>query len=127
VSVGWHPWFRRQLATGGPIELDIDLSHARMYVRDADYIPTGRTLPAPPGPWDDCFTDVGAVALHWPGALRLTAEHDCSSLVVYDPDDAVCVEPQSAPPDAINWDPHSVRLEPGGHLEHHVIWRWVKD
>ena len=39
----------------------------------------------------------------WPGVLALRIDSDCEHVVVFDePDDAVCVEPQSAPPDAHN-------------------------
>ena len=57
ASIGWHPWFIRRLE-GVAGELELDLDAGAMYVRDDDGIATTRRVPRPPGPWDDCFTDV---------------------------------------------------------------------
>ena len=115
VSLGWHPWFRRRLERGGELELDVDLTAARLYARDADGLPTGELVPPPDGPWDDCFTGAGAIALRWPGALALRFEHDCANVVLYtEPAHAVCVEPQTGPPDAFTLDPAGARVEAGG-------------
>jgi aldose 1-epimerase len=54
AMLGWHPWFRRELSRGGALRLGFPA--ARMYERDGAGIPTGRLVPPPPGPWDDCFT-----------------------------------------------------------------------
>ena len=123
ASIGWHPWFVRRLdGTGGPLELDLDA--ASMYLRDADGIATPRLVEPPAGPWDDCFTDLGRrPVLRWPGFLELTVESDCPDWVVYTiPEDALCVEPQTAPPDAVNTDPTVVL--PGRPLVAEMTWRW---
>ncbi len=109
AAIGWHPWFRRQLAgtAGRPaapsstVELHFDA--AWMYARDADGLPTGELVEPPPGPWDDCFTGLrSAPRLTWPGVLGLELTSPCDHWVVYDePRDAVCVEPQTAPPDFV--------------------------
>jgi aldose 1-epimerase len=120
---GWHPWWQRRLAEGEPAELD--LPAASMYVRDDQGIAVPeKASPPPPGPWDDCFTDLsGPPVLRWPGALELAVESDCPCVVVYDePADAVCVEPQSGPPDALNHDPPVA--EPGRPVVIHSVWRW---
>jgi aldose 1-epimerase len=111
ASLGWHPWFRRQLERGEPVELSI--AARAMYLRDADGIPTGECVPPPPGPWDDCFTDVTEPpSLCWPGALRIALESSADHWVVYDePEHAVCVEPQTGPPDALNLAPRVVSPE----------------
>jgi aldose 1-epimerase len=122
ASLGWHPWFRRRLARGGDAQL---LLPARvMYVRDAEGIPDGRTQAPPPGPWDDCFTQLeGAPVLTWPGALRLRVESSADHYVVYDePEHALCVEPQTGPPDALNLAP--VVVEPGRPLVAGATLRW---
>ena len=120
---GWHPWWQRQLARGGPAELD--LPAASMYVRDAEGIavPEKRS-PPPPGPWDDCFTDLsGPPVVRWPGALTVAVESDCPCVVVYDETaDAICVEPQSGPPDALNHGP--AVAEPGRPVVIHSTWRF---
>jgi aldose 1-epimerase len=123
ASVGWHPWFlRRPPGTDATVELDFEAGS--MYVRDDDGIATGERIPPPAGPWDDCFSDVRRPpVLRWPGFLELTIESACPDWVVYtEPEDAVCVEPQTAPPDALNGEPEIV--EPGGQLTASMTWRW---
>lgn len=124
VTVGWHPWFRRDLGVGGPVQLEV--AAGAMYERGPDGLPTGELLRPPPnGPWDDCFTELGAApVLRWPGALELTVESSCSHLVVYDePEHAVCVEPQSGPPDAVNLA-EAAELAGGEVLQAQCVLRW---
>jgi galactose mutarotase-like enzyme len=53
----------------------------------------------------------------------LTIESDCPTWVVYTvPADAICVEPQTAPPDALNAGPAVV--EPGRPLVAEMTWTW---
>jgi aldose 1-epimerase len=123
VVGGWHPWWQRRLGRGGPAELE--LAAASMYVRDAEGIAVPeKGSPPPAGPWDDCFTDLtGPPVLRWPGALELAVESDCPCVVVYDePADAICVEPQSGPPDALNHRPDLA--EPGRPVVIHSTWRF---
>jgi aldose 1-epimerase len=100
---GWHPWFRRQLDRGDPLEWSLDAT-ARLE-RGADHLPTGRRLAFDPsdGPFDDAFeVPDGRASLRWPGALALDVESDGGWYVVYDEVSAcVCVEPQSGPPDGL--------------------------
>lgn len=107
ATLGWHPWFPRVL---GGAELQLSLAAEAMLVRDAAGIPDGRTVPVPPGPWDDCFVGVRwPVVLLWPGVLRLSIEADTDHLVVYDEKPTmVCVEPQTGPPDGPNLAPRLV-------------------
>jgi galactose mutarotase-like enzyme len=103
ATAGWHPWFRRQLEVGGRLEVGLDA--ARWFPKDADGLPTGRVAPRQGrGPWDDCFTAVTwPVRLTWPGALDVTMTSTCDHVVLYDqPAHAICVEPQTGPPDALN-------------------------
>ena len=96
-----------------------------MYVRDLEGIALPeKQSPPPPGPWDDCFTDLsGPPVVRWPGALELTIESDCPCVVVYDETaEAVCVEPQSGPPDALNHAP--AVAEPGHPVVVHSTWRF---
>ena len=126
TSCGWHPWWSRQLVRGEPLE--IELHAALMYERDDDGIPNGELVPIRPPPWDDCFTDlhVPAAILRWPNAATVTIETDCPCVVVYtEPDHAVCVEPQSGPPDALNLEPQLVT--PDDPLVVHTTWRWEID
>ena len=124
VVVGWHPWFRRQLSRGDPLE--VTFSADGMLRRDASGIATADVIPPSDGPWDDCFVGVNQpVTLRWPGALTLTVESDCSHWVVYDePDHAVCVEPQSGPPDAVNLG-LAVEVTPERPLKRTMTLRWT--
>jgi len=123
ASIGWHPWFIRRPA-GVDTEVAVDLDAEWMFVRDAAGITTDRLIPAPPEPWDDCFAGVRRPpVLRWPGFLDLTVESPCPFWVVYTvPQDAVCVEPQTAPPNALNATPAIV--EPGSPLVATMTWGW---
>ena len=123
ASIGWHPWFvRRPEGLAGELELEFEAG--AMYVRDAEGITTAERVTPPPGPWDDCFTDVSRPPLlRWPGFLELAIESDCPDWVVYtEPRDALCVEPQTAPPDALNGE--AAIVEPGHPLVAEMTWRW---
>ncbi|MFO7589856.1 MAG: aldose 1-epimerase [Acidimicrobiia bacterium] len=126
VTCGWHPWWSRDLGRGE--ELEVELHADRMYRRDAEGIPSGEILDIVPPPWDDCFTDLGSpvAVLRWSGAATVTIESDCACAVVFtEPAHAVCVEPQSGPPDAFNLDPHVVT--PGEPLVVNMTVRWELD
>ena len=131
ASAGWHPWFLRQPTVPGltnpgalsdPVELVLEAG--AMYRRDADGITTTDRIAPVPGPWDDCFTDLHRPpVLRWPGFLELTIESYCRDWVVYTvPTEALCVEPQTAPPDALNTGPAIV--EPGRPLIAAMTWTW---
>jgi len=110
ASCGWHPWFRRVVAGVAGV---LDFRPGFMYERDETGIATRRRQSGTVGPWDRCFGEVErAPAITWPGVLRLELESTCGSWVVFTkPAHALCVEPQTAPPDALNHDPFVV--EPG--------------
>ena len=106
AACGWHPWWRRRLSRGGPVEIDVDAES--LWVRGPDGIPTGDLASPPPaGPYDDCLTDLRRPpVLRWDGAIELTVTTTCDDVVVYDkPTHAVCVEPQTGPPDALRLTP----------------------
>jgi aldose 1-epimerase len=123
AACGWHPWWRRRLRRGDAVEVDVDAES--MWVRGPDGVPTGDLVsPPPPGPYDDCLTDLRRPpVLRWPGALEVTVETTCDDLVVFDlPTHAVCIEPQTGPPDALRLTP--VLVEPGWPLVADVSFRW---
>jgi aldose 1-epimerase len=131
ASIGWHPWFQRQPRPVGPDagsavqQAELELDAGAMLRRDAAGIATDElVIPPPRGPWDDCFTDLRHPPIvRWPGFLELTIESDCPVWVVYTmPTDALCVEPQTAPPDALNHAPAIV--EPGRPLSAEMTWTW---
>ncbi len=124
VTMGWHPWFRRALEPGGE-GASLSFDPAEMLVRDGEGIPTGEHAAPPEGPWDDCFTGLRSdPVLAWPG-LALTLSSTCDWWVVYNqPAYAICVEPQSGPPDAANADPDVVT--PDAPMTHTMSWRWER-
>lgn len=125
ATIGWHPWFRRRLAVGGSVEVSFDAT--RWYPRGSDGLPLGAVEPPPSiGPWDDCFTAVTwPVTLTWPGALEVSITSTCDHLVVYDqPRHAVCIEPQTGPPDAVNLErARIVRRHDPLVAETSITWR----
>ncbi len=123
AGAGWHPWFRRQLGRGGSAELEFEAG--AMYARDRDGIPSGRLVPPTPGPWDDCFTDLSSgPRLTWPGAVQISLSSSVDHWVVYnEPSHALCVEPQTGPPDALNLAPVLVTPERPLRAETRIHWR----
>ncbi|MFJ5973663.1 aldose 1-epimerase [Streptomyces sp. NPDC093060] len=128
AQIGWHPWFHRTLvgedgAVGEDVRLDF--TPAWQEERGADHLPTGNRIDRKPGPWDDCFGMPGGVdvTLTWPGQLELKVTSREEWVVVYDEQaEAVCVEPQTGPPNGLNTLPRLVTpLEP---LEATTTWSW---
>lgn len=117
AALGWHPWFVKPAA--------VRLRADAMLERGDDGLPTGRrTVPVPPGerPLDDCFEGV-----RWPVRLDgLHVEADgCDHVVVYDEQaGTTCVEPQTAPPDALNQGGTTLVL-PGQPLRATMRIRWA--
>ncbi|MFD4830274.1 aldose 1-epimerase [Streptomyces uncialis] len=125
AQVGWHPWFNRRLAPdAGTVR--IDFAAAWQERRGADHLPTGERIDPLPGPWDDCFgmPDGVDVTLTWPGQLALNITSREPWVVVYDEQEAaVCVEPQTGPPDGLNTAPRLVT--PVSPLEATTTWTWT--
>lgn len=122
ASTGWHPWFSRRLGRGEAVEIELD-AEAMLRRDDADIATTER-IPIPPEPWDDCFDGVRwPVRLTWPHALVLEVAGDTRYAVVYtEMAEAVCVEPQTGPPDALNLEP--VMVTPDRPLTATMTWTW---
>lgn len=121
--VGWHPWFRRQLDSGAPLELAM-LATERL-VRGDDHLPTGTTVPydAGDGPFDDAFrVPDGRATVSWPGVLAIDIASDSDWYVVFDElAPYACVEPQSGPPDGLGavgqfWDGPAVAAPGRPHV-----------
>ncbi|MFD5078955.1 aldose 1-epimerase [Streptomyces sp. NPDC058371] len=123
AQIGWHPWFHRNLGTGDDVR--VDFAPVWQEERGDDHLPTGRRIEPKPGPWDDCFgmPDGVDVALTWPGQLELKVTSREEWVVVYDEQEAaVCVEPQTGPPNGLNTLPRLVTpIEP---LEAAMTWTW---
>ncbi|MGP3949888.1 aldose epimerase family protein [Streptomyces sp. 7N604] len=124
AQAGWHPWFLRNLGGGGA-DVEIAFTPAWQEERGDDHLPTGRRIEPQPGPWDDCFCmpDGVDVTLTWPGQLELKVTSRAEWVVVYDEQaEAVCVEPQSGPPNGLNTLPRLVT--PVDPLEVSTTWSW---
>lgn len=124
AQCGWHPWFRRNLGRGGQ-DVEVDFAADWQEERGEDHLPTGRRVEPRPGPWDDCFgmPDGVDVTLLWPRELRLRVTSPTPWVVVFDElAEAVCVEPQSGPPNGLNTEPRLVT--PIDPLETTTTWAW---
>jgi aldose 1-epimerase len=103
AQVGWHPWFVR------PVQLETEFK--TMYVRDSDGIAGAQRAHQQhdlmQSPLDDCFSNaVATPLLKYDNGLVIRLESDCSHWVVYnEPSHAICVEPQSGPPNGLNSEP----------------------
>ncbi|WP_225763924.1 aldose epimerase [Stenotrophomonas sp. Marseille-Q4652] len=116
VVLGWHPWFRK------PARLQF--SPGAMYPRDAEGIALRPTVAPAPRPWDDCFISHDGAALERDGYL-LRMISDCTHWVVYDGTaHAICVEPQTGPPDAYNLGPDV--LHPGQRMRVRLTLEWER-
>ncbi|MCB5180291.1 aldose epimerase family protein [Streptomyces antimicrobicus] len=123
AQAGWHPWFLRNLGHGEDVV--VDFRPEWQEERGDDYLPTGRRITPLPGPWDDCFgMPYGVdVTLTWPGALEVKVTSRAEWVVIYDQEaEAVCVEPQTGPPNGLNTAPRLVT--PVDPLEVTTTWTW---
>ena len=123
AQVGWHPWFHRNLGDGGE-DVRLDFS-ARLAGGARRRPPAHRPPDRPaPGPWDDCFgmPDGVDVTLTWPERLELKVTSREEWVVVYDEQEAaVCVEPQTGPPNGLNTLPRLVTPHRAAG-SHHRRW-----
>jgi aldose 1-epimerase len=116
AALGWHPWFRRR----GDPRLRID---AAAYEVTEGMIPTGEAIPVSgrtdlrAGPRlgrrriDLAYLRaISPAVITWPDLqLRLDFQPSPAPLVVYTPAESFCVEPLTAPPDALGLPPAGAR------------------
>lgn len=99
--VGWHPWFVSTLdgAAGR-----WSAPAATMLMRDSDGMPTQQHVSAPAADLDDVlYVSDHSMTLAWGGQYALVIENSHPWFVVYDQRPGfICVEPQTAPPNAVN-------------------------
>ncbi len=100
--VGFHPWIPKRIAGGQ--ECELNFSAEKMLLRDQGSIPTGDLVDIPPPPWDDTFFGVTtSPIIKWEGLAQIKISASVPWWVVYNEDSqALCVEPQTAPPNASN-------------------------
>ena len=113
AGCGWHPWFRSELGATRPLRVSVPAS--RRYVME-ERIPTGEMMEPSgqhdlrtailvhSGTLDHCYaTLTGPIQLEW-GRGMMTVSVECAAphVMVYTSPGAVCIEPQTCPPDAFN-------------------------
>ncbi|MGH1494186.1 MAG: aldose 1-epimerase [Acidimicrobiales bacterium] len=141
AMLGWHPWFARYMPVGDMpvgdmpiedkrvederVEAELSFGSAMMYELDESAIPTGDLVTPPPGPWDNCFTSLQRQpSIRWPGVLELDLQSSCDHWVIYtEPEHALCVEPQSGPPDAFNRNPMVIEAGQDYQAWFRLAWR----
>jgi aldose 1-epimerase len=126
ADIGWHPWFAREaIAAGRTVAAELDVSGGRIYLNDADGLPSGELGPPPPPPWDYCFVDLERPpTVRWPGLLELTVDSDCDHWVFYDMEPSgICVEPWTGPPNSLN-GPERKIVTPEQPLQAEMLWTW---
>lgn len=138
VAVGWHPWFRR--ADGEPMRVVVPSD--KVLETTADLIPTGAIVPVA-GPTDlremvevgERSLDHAYVGVSGPSRLawedlELTIHAEpLASIVVHTTPTGVCVEPQTAWPDAIRLHGRGLRtglvtVPAGGTFQAASRWTW---
>lgn len=137
AALGWHPWFRRS----GDVALRVPTAQI---VETTAMLPTGRYAPASGRldlrnrprlgrrRIDAAYVGVEPpLELTWPDlTLRLETAPWLSTVVVFTPSHAVCVEPESAAPNALALPPREAAaagirmLEPGAALEASFTIAW---
>ncbi len=140
AAVGWHPWFARpadgdvrvRLAATGTLRTredlvptgDVDTLDGLTDLRDGPAL-GDRLL-------DHVYSGVGApAALAWPDlTLRFDWDEPVQSVCVHSPPRGVCVEPQTAWPNAPVLAAAGVRstglvtVRPGSPLKARTVWTW---
>ena len=103
--IGFHPWLPRRFDNH---EAELIFTPEKMLLRGEDGIPTGNLVDIPPQPndwgWDDAFSGVtNPPIVRWGNIAQLEITSSVPWWVVYNEDPlSICVEPQTAPPDAAN-------------------------
>ncbi len=130
AALGWHPWFLRR--GGARLRLA-----AESVLEVEGMIPTGRALPIrgsldlAVGPelgrrrLDTTYVGVRSpIDIAWPDLeLRMSFGAEITAAVVYTPREVFCVEPQTAPPNALA-KAGATLLQAGDSLESTVTLEW---
>lgn len=100
TNIGWHPWFRRRI---DGVEGALDWEVPTAYLTDGvitkrSIIPRTRAMRAWTAP-----SGTSDPVVRWPNLFDLRMSSACARCwVIYETPDAICVEPQTAPGDALN-------------------------
>ena len=141
AGVGWHPWFRRDVRPGAAVRVRVDASQV---YETHEIIPTGWLLHARGqhnlrgGPElgdrriDACYRHPrGPISISWDDlTLTMASSPNVTHAVVFTPEHAVCVEPQTCAPDAFNLAAQGMEgagmtiVSPSRPLIATTSWRW---
>lgn len=144
VTAGWHPCFRRfvldasnrrevgaegvlAFAPTGVLARDASMPGLHLVDVVQPAVDGGVAAPGAGATWDDPFVGVTAPPqIAWGDDLVLTlaAGPAVTHWMVYDPDDALCVEPQAGPPDAVHRG-GAIRLSAGESLSVPLTLSWT--
>ena len=144
VSAGWHPCFRRFLldanlrsemgaegvlsfAPSGVLARDAAMPGLHVVDSAQPAVDGGVATPGSGATWDDPFVGVATPPqITWGDelTLTLTAGPAVTHWMVYDPDDALCVEPQAGPPDAFHRG-GAIKLQAGERLVVPLTLAWA--
>jgi aldose 1-epimerase len=141
AGAGWHPWFRRDVRPGHDARVLVD---ADQYYEAVEMIPTGWLKPAlrdhdlrdggtlGSRRLDACYRHPrGPLRIRWGDVeLRMEQSPNVTHAVVYTPEHAVCLEPQTCAIDAFNLEAQGIDgvgvsvVEQGRPLVASTTWRW---
>ena len=143
AGVGWHPWFARKVGSG---DISVQADVEAQWELDKDVTPTGKIEETPltrklraGGKFgfrevDGCFrlsSRDSAAVVRWPEvSLRITGSPEIGHVMLYSPENAICVEPQTT---TVNAQQLAVRgvpgtgartAKPGKPLVASTTWTW---
>lgn len=126
-SCGWHPWFRRELTDGS--QLSYNITGTRFHRVNQIDTQESSEFTATDGPFDDTlFIPSREVMLSWGEQLAVTVTSSSPWFVLYDaPEHAVCLEPQSGPPNCFAEPLGSIgnEIPAGGELSLTTTWSFA--
>lgn len=102
--LGLHTWFPRSIGSD-VAKAEVIFDAEKMLAVDETLIPNGQFIsPITAEPWDDVFYNPkGTPATLWKGGAKLEVSAPTPWWIVYTHDsEGVCIEPQTAPPNAQN-------------------------
>ena len=129
AAVGWHPWFRRNLLLGDDVvgrSAVYGFDASTQFAVDENFIVSGDTIDVGTSPFDDSFFVAdGKAHISWPGFRRIDIDADVQFMHLYESENFVCIEPETAPPNGVNLLEAGFGhiVSPGRPLTAHAEWR----
>ena len=125
ASIGFHPWFLRDIGTGGLATYSF--SPAVRFAPAEDGFPRIPSTDLGKRPWDDVFTQLAEPpTISWPNGPTLRITSDCNTWIVYEQLPlAFCIESVTAPPDTLG-TPLAAVVTPGNPLVLRMEIAWQR-